>query len=69
MRDKVIVGRRADLRERAEILGKVHRRKIQILALANNHYAGYGRATAELFRGFWRKQVKDQSDFAGLTQV
>jgi len=36
---KIIVDRRADLSEWAEILGKVHKRKIQILAFANNHYA------------------------------
>src|SRR6266481_546036 len=34
--DKVIVDRRADLSEWAEILGKVHKRKIQIYAYANN---------------------------------
>jgi uncharacterized protein YecE (DUF72 family) len=66
--NKVIVDRRADLSEWAEILGKVHKRKIQILAFANNHYAGYGPATVELFRDLWRKHGKDQSDVASLTQ-
>jgi uncharacterized protein YecE (DUF72 family) len=37
--DQVIVDRRAELSEWAEILGKVHKRKIQIFAYANNHYA------------------------------
>jgi len=37
--DKVVVDRRAELSAWAEILGKVHKRKIQILAFANNHYA------------------------------
>ena len=37
--DKVIVDRRAELSEWAEILGKVHKRKIQIYCYANNHYA------------------------------
>src|SRR5712672_1405384 len=37
--DKVIVDRRAELSEWAEILGKVHKRKIQIYAYADNHYA------------------------------
>ncbi len=49
--------RRADLAEWAEILGKVHKRKIQILAFANNHYAGYGPGTIEQFRELWRRQV------------
>jgi uncharacterized protein YecE (DUF72 family) len=37
--NKVIVDRRAELSEWAEILGKVRKRKIQIFAYANNHYA------------------------------
>jgi uncharacterized protein YecE (DUF72 family) len=37
--DKIIVDRRAELSEWAEILGKVHKRKIQICAYANNHFA------------------------------
>jgi uncharacterized protein YecE (DUF72 family) len=37
--DKIIVPRSRELSEWAEILGKVHKRKIQIYAYANNHYA------------------------------
>jgi uncharacterized protein YecE (DUF72 family) len=51
--DKVIVDRRVELSEWAEILGKVHKRKIQIFAYANNHYAGHAPATIEMFRGLW----------------
>jgi len=57
--NKIIVDRRADLSEWAEILGKLHKRKIQILAFANNHYAGYGPGTVEMFKELWRKQVKE----------
>jgi uncharacterized protein YecE (DUF72 family) len=59
--DKVVVDRHAELSEWAEILGKVHKRKIQIFAYANNHYAGYGPATVEMFRGLLRKQVATES--------
>jgi uncharacterized protein YecE (DUF72 family) len=55
--DKVIVDRHTDLTEWANILGKVHKRKIQIFTYANNHYAGHGPATVELFQELWRKQV------------
>ena len=55
--DKIIVDRRQELSEWADILGKVHKRKIQILAFANNHYAGYGPGTIEQFREMWRKQM------------
>jgi uncharacterized protein YecE (DUF72 family) len=55
--DKIIVDRRVELSEWAEILGKVHKRKIQILAFANNHYAGYGPGTVEQFKELWRKHV------------
>jgi uncharacterized protein YecE (DUF72 family) len=59
--DKVIVDRRQELSEWAEILGKVHKRKIQIYAYANNHYAGYGPATVEMFQDLWRGQVKEET--------
>jgi uncharacterized protein YecE (DUF72 family) len=58
--DKVIVDRRAELSEWAEILGKVHKRKIQIFAYANNHYAGFGPATVGMFQELWRRQVKEE---------
>jgi uncharacterized protein YecE (DUF72 family) len=59
--DKVIVNRSSELAEWAEILGKVHKRKIQIFAYANNHYAGHGPATVEMFQDLWRRQVKEKS--------
>ena len=37
--DKMIVDRSAELAEWVEVLKTVHKRKIQILAFANNHYA------------------------------
>lgn len=58
--NKAIVDRHAELSEWAEVLGKVHKRKIQIFAYANNHYAGYGPATVEMFQDLWRRQVKTE---------
>jgi uncharacterized protein YecE (DUF72 family) len=55
--DKIIVDRGAELGEWVEVLRTVHKRKIQILAFANNHYAGYGPGTVEMFRKLWREQV------------
>ena len=55
--DKIIVDRSAELAEWVEVLKTVHKRKIQILAFANNHYAGYGLGTIEQFRELWRRQV------------
>jgi len=57
----VIVDRHAELSEWAEILGEVHKRKLQIYAYANNHYAGYGPATVEMFQELWRRQVKEDT--------
>jgi uncharacterized protein YecE (DUF72 family) len=51
--DKVIVDRQRDLLEWVGLLKKVHERRIMILAFANNHYAGNGPATVELFRSLW----------------
>jgi uncharacterized protein YecE (DUF72 family) len=63
--NKIIVDRSRELAEWAEILGKVRKRKIQILAFANNHYAGYGPGTIEMFRNLWRKQVGAEIAHAG----
>jgi uncharacterized protein YecE (DUF72 family) len=51
--DKTIVDRHGEMSEWVKILRNVHKRKIQIFAYANNHYAGHGPATAELFRSMW----------------
>jgi uncharacterized protein YecE (DUF72 family) len=57
--DKIIVDRKAELGEWVEVLKTVHKRKIQILAFANNHFAGYGPGTIEQFRELWRRQVPE----------
>ena len=51
--DKIIVDRRGDLSEWVALLKKVHKRRIQILAFANNHYAGHGPETVRLFSQLW----------------
>jgi uncharacterized protein YecE (DUF72 family) len=51
--DKVIVDRQGDLSEWVSLLKKIQERRIMILAFANNHYAGHGPATVELFRNLW----------------
>jgi uncharacterized protein YecE (DUF72 family) len=56
--NKIIENRTADLVDWVDVLKKVHERKIQILAFANNHYAGYGPGTIEEFRGLWNRAVK-----------
>jgi uncharacterized protein YecE (DUF72 family) len=56
--DRVIVDRNAELSEWADILAKVHKRKIQIFCYANNHFAGYGPATVEMFSKLWRAANK-----------
>ncbi len=58
--DKIIVDRSRELSEWVEVLKTVHKRKIQILAFANNHYAGYGPGTVEQFRELWRRQVGEE---------
>jgi uncharacterized protein YecE (DUF72 family) len=63
---KVIVDRGPDLAEWVEILQPVHKRKIQILAFANNHYAGYGPGTIEQFRELWRTKGGGSIGSSGL---
>lgn len=52
--DQVIVDWQAELTEWVNVLKKVHKRKIQIFAFANNHYAGHGPSTVETFLNLWR---------------
>jgi uncharacterized protein YecE (DUF72 family) len=66
--NEVIVDRQAELSEWASILGKVHKRKIQIYAYANNHYAGYAPATVENFQELWRRQFGPSPEKAGKAQ-
>jgi hypothetical protein len=54
----IIVDRSGELSEWVEILRKVHKRKIQIFAYANNHYAGHAPATVDLFRDVWRSRER-----------
>jgi uncharacterized protein YecE (DUF72 family) len=51
--DKVIVDRQGDLFEWVSLLKKIQERRIMILAFANNHYAGFGPGTVDLFRNLW----------------
>ncbi|MGH9776169.1 MAG: DUF72 domain-containing protein [Candidatus Acidiferrales bacterium] len=53
--DKVIVDRRRDLREWANVVYKFTGRGIPVFAYANNHYAGYAPATVALFRELLQK--------------
>jgi uncharacterized protein YecE (DUF72 family) len=46
--DKTIVDRKGELAEWVEIIRKVHQRKVQIFAYANNHYAGHAPATVRV---------------------
>jgi uncharacterized protein YecE (DUF72 family) len=55
--DKIIVDRTAELAEWVEVLKKVHERRIQILAFANNHFQGFGPRTLEEFKKLWGRQV------------
>ena len=47
------MNRSQELTEWVEILRKVHKRKIQIFAYANNHYSGHAPATVRMFQGMW----------------
>ena len=51
--DRVIVDRQGDLSEWVNLLKKVQERRIMILTFPNNHYAGHGPSTVELFRRLW----------------
>ncbi|HEU0047920.1 MAG TPA: DUF72 domain-containing protein [Nitrososphaera sp.] len=56
--DKTVVDRESDLKNWVDILrGMVNEKKIRkMFAYANNHYAGFGPATAKLFCDLWNKK-------------
>jgi uncharacterized protein YecE (DUF72 family) len=54
--DKTIVDRKRELSEWVEIVRKVHQRRIQIFAYANNHYAGHAPATVRQFQEMLEKK-------------
>jgi uncharacterized protein YecE (DUF72 family) len=56
--DKTIIDRHQELSEWVDILKKVQKRKIQIFAYANNHYAGHAPATVELFLNLWDREAR-----------
>jgi uncharacterized protein YecE (DUF72 family) len=60
--DKTIVDRRVELTQWAEVLDKVRQIKIPIYAYANNHYAGHGPATVEIFKALWRARGGEISE-------
>jgi uncharacterized protein YecE (DUF72 family) len=54
--DKTIVDRKPELSEWVEIIRKVHQRKVQIFAYANNHYAGHAPATVRELQAMLEKK-------------
>ncbi len=54
--DRLIVDRKPELREWANICWKINGRGIPIFAYANNHYAGFGPATVRLFQELLAKK-------------
>jgi uncharacterized protein YecE (DUF72 family) len=54
--DKTIVDRKPELSEWVEIVRKVHQRRVQIFAYANNHYAGHAPATVRQLQEMLEKK-------------
>ena len=54
--DKTVVDRRADLANWVEVFREFVARNLRVFAYANNHYAGNGPASVNLFRALWDKR-------------
>ena len=56
--DKVIIDRRGDLKRWVDVLKELvlNKKMRQLFAFANNHYAGYGPATVQMFQKLWEKK-------------
>lgn len=64
--NRIVVNRTAELGDWVDVLKKVSERRIQILAFANNHYAGFGPGTLEEFRSLWRGRTTRKSEQANV---
>jgi uncharacterized protein YecE (DUF72 family) len=51
--NKTVVDRTDQLRSWVDFCDQTTKRGVTVYAYANNHYAGHGPATVELFRGLW----------------
>jgi uncharacterized protein YecE (DUF72 family) len=58
--DKTIVDRSKELTEWANVCWKISARGIPIFAYANNHYAGHGPGTVQLFLEIWEKRRQQE---------
>jgi uncharacterized protein YecE (DUF72 family) len=54
--DKAIVGRTEELATWVDFCYQIMKRGVVIYAYANNHFAGHGPATIEIFRSIWQKK-------------
>jgi uncharacterized protein YecE (DUF72 family) len=63
--NKVIVDRQRELSEWVEVLQKVAKLRIPIYTYANNHYAGFGPATVEIFRKLWNAASQQKLSLPG----
>jgi uncharacterized protein YecE (DUF72 family) len=53
--DKVIVDRTADLRSWTDYCQRIQQRGVPLYVYFNNHYSGFGPATASKFLGLWNR--------------
>ncbi len=56
--DKTVIDRTSDLKNWVEVFKSLvsNTKVLKIFAFSNNHYAGYGPATAKLFMDLWNKE-------------
>jgi len=54
--DKTIIDREVEISEWVQILKRVVARGVKAFAYANNHYAGFGPGTVELFWDLWSEK-------------
>jgi len=57
--DRIILNREPEMQEWIPIIGKLLKRRIQIMGYWNNHYAGFGPGSIELFMRMWKKSESE----------
>ena len=53
--DRIILNREPEMQEWIPIIGKLLKRRTQVMGYWNNHYAGFGPGSIELFMRMWKK--------------
>lgn len=60
--DHIIVDREEEMRIWIAVIRQLHKRGVQVMGFFNNHYAGFGPGSIQLFRKIWEGMKESTND-------